>query len=945
MRFHWRRRCGSRSADDAAQRARRLVERDARRPAGGGSPRGRRRASACAGRRARRCARRRARRGCGRGTRRAPPARGSRSSSKPRSRSRSIARPRLGVEAVERPRRRGSRSRVGTKVRCRSGPPARTSVTVRRPAGQARRRATGATSARTSGASSPSPARTARSRSTAGHSWLSRAASATASVRSRGRAASVGAGCTPRRARRGPPRARGAAPSFRPSCWNDCSSGTRRRVGAAQVRGERDARGGAGRTRRASRRRARRSPRGASARCCSTSSGGALGCVSAQLEPGLELLARALGLASRSRAARRSRSAPRSRPRPRRARRSPRMRPISSSASGERAVVAQADRRSARARARAGCTRARAGRASSGASCEASRRSTARSSASEWLEARDAVVPERAPHQLEELLGDARARGADAPHVHAQARVVRGAELARHRRRAASGRTAAPTSASAHRPRGGSRPARPRKLRRELARAATPRGTPPGAPRAPGWRRSRAARAASPRATRLDRGAARGSGLARRPPARSGAPSFSSPEPREQRIERVRELGGSASRSRVRRAGAPRRSSARSRGARRPPRPAGPCARAPRSPRRRPARRSRSPSSSPRASRARWPTATRVAGLHVDRPPPSRARAARTCARALRREAKARPSTSTRSRTSAEVVEHAVRCGRRAGGAPCRRPPRAASPPRRGPRGARGSATSPPRTRAGGTARRRSRGRSRWPSRGRDRAPPRAASGSAKKLRRALRAVRAGTRGSRPPPAPRHREAVVALARRVEAVEPARIDAALAVVGGGRAPRSGSPCWWRRPRSRGRSPRARQASRARASSRLRPIAITFAISESKRRGTTWLPAATPRVDAQARAERRVEARDAAGRRQEARVGILGADARLDRVAALLALHETPSVSPRAMRIWSCTRSRPVIASVMPCSTWRRGFISRKWKAPRATRNSTVPTPS
>ena len=50
------------------------------------------------------------------------------------------------------------------------------------------------------------------------------------------------------------------------------------------------------------------------------------------------------------------------------------------------------------------------------------------------LEARDAVVRERGAHQREELLADAGAARAQAAHEHAQARVVRGAEVARDRR-------------------------------------------------------------------------------------------------------------------------------------------------------------------------------------------------------------------------------------------------------------------------------------------------------------------------------------------------------------------------------------------------------------------------------------------------------------------------------------------------------------------------------
>jgi hypothetical protein len=50
-----------------------------------------------------------------------------------------------------------------------------------------------------------------------------------------------------------------------------------------------------------------------------------------------------------------------------------------------------------------------------------------------------------------------------------------------------------------------------------------------------------------------------------------------------------------------------------------------------------------------------------------------------------------------------------------------------------------------------------------------------------------------------------------------------------------------------------------------------------------------------------------------------------------------------SVLPPAMSSCEATMSTPVTSSVTVCSTWMRGFISMKVKAPSAsTRNSTVP---
>ena len=72
-------------------------------------------------------------------------------------------------------------------------------------------------------------------------------------------------------------------------------------------------------------------------------------------------------------------------------------------------------------------------------------------------------------------------------------------------------------------------------------------------------------------------------------------------------------------------------------------------------------------------------------------------------------------------------------------------------------------------------------------------------------------------------------------------------------------------------------------------------------------------------------------RQRAGGGQEVGLGVLGADARLDRVAAdaSAASCVSGSGSPAATRSCHSTRSRPVIASVTGCSTCSRVFISMK----------------
>ena len=76
--------------------------------------------------------------------------------------------------------------------------------------------------------------------------------------------------------------------------------------------------------------------------------------------------------------------------------------------------------------------------------------------------------------------------------------------------------------------------------------------------------------------------------------------------------------------------------------------------------------------------------------------------------------------------------------------------------------------------------------------------------------------------------------------------------------------------------------------------------------------------------------------EATRRGQEARVGILGVDARLDRVALgrrRLAQAEGHEGRPAAIRELVVDEVTPVTASVTGCSTWRRVFISRKKKSP------------
>ena len=181
-------------------------------------------------------------------------------------------------------------------------------------------------------------------------------------------------------------------------------------------------------------------------------------------------------------------------------------------------------------------------------------------------------------------------------------------------------------------------------------------------------------------------------------------------------------------------------------------------------------------------------------------------------------------------------------------------------------------------------------------------------------------------------------------ARRRRAIDPAGVDAAARGTRRTRAGRSGSPCCSRRPRSRDRDRAARTTSRLRAS--LARLAGRDHLGDQRvERRRHDAARGDAGVDANARSERGIEAGDAPGCGQRSR----RRGPRRTRAPRSRRRARTPrrpaSVSPRAMRICSSTRSSPVTASVMPCSTCRRGFISRKQAVVAATRNSTVPSPT
>ena len=202
------------------------------------------------------------------------------------------------------------------------------------------------------------------------------------------------------------------------------------------------------------------------------------------------------------------------------------------------------------------------------------------------------------------------------------------------------------------------------------------------------------------------------------------------------------------------------------------------------------------------------------------------------------------------------------------------RPRRSArSPPAR--RGARGSATNRPRTRACGSTRRGTRDRARA-RRARAPCPGVIVLVSAKKLRRsACHAARYDEDRGEHERLGCMRGRALALRRSSDRARACRRRRARSRRC--RAPRAGSPCWWRRPRSRGRSRAAPRTSRARACSRVAPSAITFAISESNAAGTV-LPCTTPVSTRRCGPERRIEARDAC----RVRAGSPGPDPRRTR---------------------------------------------------------------
>ena len=85
---------------------------------------------------------------------------------------------------------------------------------------------------------------------------------------------------------------------------------------------------------------------------------------------------------------------------------------------------------------------------------------------------------------------------------------------------------------------------------------------------------------------------------------------------------------------------------------------------------------------------------------------------------------------------------------------------------------------------------------------------------------------------------------------------------------------------------------------------------------------------------------------APARRTGRSCGVLGVDARLDRVAVQRDARRR-AASPAATRSCSSTRSRPVTSSVTGCSTCSRAFISRKKcvdGSSASAMNSTVPAP-
>ena len=100
------------------------------------------------------------------------------------------------------------------------------------------------------------------------------------------------------------------------------------------------------------------------------------------------------------------------------------------------------------------------------------------------------------------------------------------------------------------------------------------------------------------------------------------------------------------------------------------------------------------------------------------------------------------------------------------------------------------------------------------------------------------------------------------------------------------------------------------------------------------------------VDPDAGAGGQFQQRDPARRRGEVAVGVLGVEPGLDGVAGLGRRRARSSRPPAATWICAFTRSRPVVTSVIGCSTCSRVLTSRNAKncSPGWYRNSTVPAP-
>ena len=494
----------------------------------------------------------------------------------------------------------------------------------------------------------------------------------------------------------------------------------------------------------------------------------------------------------------------------------------------------------------------------------------------------------RARSSVEELLARCRRRRARRRRtIDAQPRVVRGPELARRPTRAARGSKSCSTSAKTHELVRGARRAR-RGARRESvggqrrleeastscsARSAFDVVAEQHAADLVAQRVAIAARRA------LARASAR---------ARSGAPS--SPSASARRAARAdRRLG---ERERAPRRAVARRPSRRAR-SRSSTSPAATCW-----PRRTRTSlhdagdrrvRSRSPSSSLRAGRAAGRPRRGRPAATCDRDDHRRRAGAHLARASASRSGAARPSTSRRSAALGRVVAARAACG-----SPMReaRGVRALLAQRRRRRRApsRCDAVAPGAEREDlqPVAARRACVRSIcWPVDGGHARRRDVASVSAKKLRRAA-CARALVGEDRRGDQRLDREAAPA-PRAAAAKRSSQLGVDAAARGSVRRleqRRAGSPCWSRRPRSRARSRASAQTRRARASSRVSPRGDHLGDQRVEVGGHRRCPAATP-VSTRTRgpsAGSKRAMRPGAG--QEAGVGILGADARLDRDAAL-----------------------------------------------------------